>query len=76
MAEHVRALFALDKIDRATVAYVSLPVVDLAPFATGEDHSSAAACKQAAIIDATCQELGFLLAVGHGIASETKEELL
>ncbi|MGB0822063.1 MAG: 2-oxoglutarate and iron-dependent oxygenase domain-containing protein, partial [Ilumatobacteraceae bacterium] len=55
---------------------MSLPVVDLAPFATGEDHLSADAREQASIIDATCQELGFLLAVGHGIASETKEELL
>ena len=76
MVEHLYALLALDKIDRATVAYVSLPVIDLAPFATGEDHLSSAAREQAAIIDATCQELGFLLAVGHGIASETKEELL
>ena len=55
---------------------MSLPVIDLAPFATGEDHSNPAAREQAAIIDATCQELGFLLAVGHGIAPETKEELL
>jgi len=76
LVEHVHALFALGEIDRATVVHVSLPVVDLAPFATGEDHLSAAGREQAAIIDATCQELGFLLAVGHGIASETKEELL
>ena len=76
LAEHVYAHVALGKIDRATVVQVSLPVVDLSPFATGEDHSSAAACEQATIIDATCRELGFLLAAGHGIAPETKEELL
>ena len=64
------------RIRWTTVVPVTLPVVDLAPFATGEDHLSEAARTQAGIIDATCQELGFLLAVGHGISDETKHALL
>ncbi|MGB1824666.1 MAG: isopenicillin N synthase family dioxygenase [Ilumatobacteraceae bacterium] len=54
----------------------ALPSVDLSPFATGADHGSTAAMEQAAIIDETCRELGFLLAVGHGIAESTKQALL
>ena len=54
----------------------ALPSVDLSPFATGADHGSTAAMEQAAIIDETCRELGFLLAVGHGIGESTKQALL
>ncbi|MGA0732581.1 MAG: isopenicillin N synthase family dioxygenase, partial [Ilumatobacteraceae bacterium] len=54
----------------------TLPTVDLSPFATGADHGSPDALEQARIIDETCRELGFLLAVGHGIESSTKAELL
>ena len=55
---------------------MSLPVVDLAPFATGLDHDSTAAREQARVIDETCRDLGFLLATGHGIGETTKQQLL
>lgn len=55
---------------------MSIPTVDLSPFATGADHQSPAAHEQARLIDDTCRELGFLLAVGHGISIETKRTLL
>jgi len=54
----------------------TLSTVDLSPFATGADHGSPDALEQARTIDETCRELGFLLAVGHGIESSTKAELL
>ena len=55
---------------------MSIPTVDLSPFATGADHNSPAAREQAALVDATCRELGFLLTIGHGIRPETKSDLL
>ena len=58
------------------VAAVGIATVDLSPFATGADHTSTEALRQAAVIDETCRELGFLLAVGHGIAESVKADLL
>jgi len=59
-----------------TVSDVTIPTVDLSPFATGADHGSKEALEQAALVDATCRELGFLLAVGHGISPDTKRAML
>jgi isopenicillin N synthase-like dioxygenase len=58
------------------VLRVSLPVIDLAPFATGADHDAPEALAQARRIDETCRELGFLLAEGHGIDPATKADLM
>jgi len=55
---------------------MDIVTVDLSPFATGADHTSVEAREQAAIIDNTCREVGFLLTVGHGIAPEVTANLL
>ena len=70
-AQQCRTSVVLVSADSST-----LPTVDLSPFATGADHGSPDALEQGRIIDETCRELGFLLAVGHGISPSTKADLL
>jgi isopenicillin N synthase-like dioxygenase len=41
-----------------------VPVVDLAPFATGDEATGRAV---AAAVDAACRDVGFFIVVGHGI---------
>ena len=55
---------------------MSLPIVDIGPFATGLDLRSPAAHDVAETIDRACRELGFLLVTGHGVRDTTKAALL
>lgn len=54
----------------------TLPVVDVAAFASGTDHDTPAAAAAAAQIDTVFRELGFLLMSGHGIEPDVKERML
>ena len=54
----------------------SLPVVDVAAFATGIDHDTPDAAAAAEQIDAVFREIGFVLVTGHGIDSDVKERML
>jgi len=54
----------------------SLPVVDVAAFASGIDHDTPAAAATAEQIDTGFRELGFLLVSGHGIERDVKERML
>ena len=54
----------------------SLPVVDVAAFATGIEHDTAAATSAAGRIDEIFREIGFLLVTGHGIETAVKERML
>jgi isopenicillin N synthase-like dioxygenase len=54
----------------------SLPVVDVAAFATGTEHDTAAAASAAGRIDEIFREIGFLLVTGHGIETAVKERML
>ena len=54
----------------------SLPVVDVAAFATGTAHETAAAASAAGRIDEIFREIGFLLVTGHGIETAVKERML
>jgi isopenicillin N synthase-like dioxygenase len=54
----------------------TLPVVDVAAFASGIDHSTAAAADAAGRIDEIFREIGFLLVTGHGIEAAVKEGML
>ena len=55
---------------------MSLPVVDISPFATGADFESPSARRSAEFIDETCRRLGFLLVTGHGVHDSTKGRFL
>ena len=54
----------------------SLPVVDVAAFASGIDHDTPAAASAAGQIDTVFRELGFLLVTGHGIEAGIKQRML
>jgi isopenicillin N synthase-like dioxygenase len=54
----------------------SLPVVDVAAFATGIGRDTAAAASAAERIDEIFREIGFLLITGHGIEKAVKERML
>jgi isopenicillin N synthase-like dioxygenase len=54
----------------------TLPVVDVAAFATGIDHDTAAAADAARRIDEIFREIGFLLVTGHGIDAAVKQRML
>jgi isopenicillin N synthase-like dioxygenase len=47
---------------------VSVPIVDLAPFAAGDAGSRRAV---AAAVDAACRDVGFFTVVGHGVPAAT-----
>ena len=55
---------------------MGIPTIDLSPFATGLPLPSPEAAVVAARIDELCRELGFLCVTGHGMAPETKANLL
>jgi isopenicillin N synthase-like dioxygenase len=46
----------------------SVPIVDLAPFFSGDPDGRAAV---AAAVDAACETHGFLVITGHGVAQES-----
>lgn len=52
---------------------VTIPTIDLAPFATGADLPSPRASAVAAEIDAALREVGFVTVVGHGVTAEVKQ---
>lgn len=54
----------------------SIPVIDVSAFATGKALPSPEAREVSTVIDQTCRELGFLLVKGHGVQTQTKENLL
>jgi isopenicillin N synthase-like dioxygenase len=54
----------------------SLPVVDVAAFASGIDHDTPAAAEAAERIDKVFRQLGFLLVTGHGIGPDVKGRML
>jgi isopenicillin N synthase-like dioxygenase len=54
----------------------SLPVVDVAAFATGIEHDTIAAASAAGRIDEIFREIGFLLVTGHGIEAGVKQRML
>jgi isopenicillin N synthase-like dioxygenase len=54
----------------------SLPVVDVAAFASGLEYDTPEAAAVAAQIDAVFRELGFLLVSGHGIEPAVKGRML
>jgi isopenicillin N synthase-like dioxygenase len=54
----------------------TLPVVDVAAFATGSAHDTVAAASAAGRIDEIFREIGFLLVTGHGIDAGVKERML
>jgi isopenicillin N synthase-like dioxygenase len=51
---------------------VTIPTIDLEPFATGADLPSGPASTAAAEIDAALREVGFVTVVGHGVAPAVK----
>ena len=51
----------------AVVGTPSLPVIDVAVFASGADHDTSSGGAVAERIDTVFRELGFLLVTGHGI---------
>ena len=55
---------------------MTLPIIDLSPFATGLELPSPAAVAEAQRIDELCRELGFLCVTGHGMQPATKANLL
>ncbi len=55
---------------------MTLPIIDLSPFATGSPLPSPAAEAEAQRIDDLCQHLGFLCVTGHGMQPTTKANLL
>jgi isopenicillin N synthase-like dioxygenase len=52
---------------------VTIPTIDLEPFATGADLPSHRASTVAAEIDAALREVGFVTVSGHGVTAEVKE---
>jgi isopenicillin N synthase-like dioxygenase len=53
-----------------------LPVIDVAPFATGAPLPCAAAATQALHLDACLREIGFVLVTGHGLDPAVKAGML
>lgn len=53
-----------------------IPTIDISSLATGLSYDTAQARSVAKVIDETCQNIGFLLVVGHGVAPSTKANLL
>lgn len=51
---------------------MSIPTIDLAPFATGVELPSGRASSVAADIDAALREVGFVTVVGHGVTPAVK----
>lgn len=51
----------------------AIPTIDLTPFATGTVLPNAEAVANAAVVDATLRQVGFLKVVGHGVAPDVKE---
>ena len=47
----------------------AIPVIDLEPFATGEDAQSPQAHATAARLDVALRDVGFLTVVGHGVST-------
>jgi isopenicillin N synthase-like dioxygenase len=54
----------------------SIPTIDLSSLATGKSYDTPEAHAVAALIDETCQNIGFLLVTNHGVREETKAALL
>lgn len=52
---------------------MSIPTIDLAPFASGAVLPSPAAESEAARIDAALRDVGFVTVIGHGIPAEVKQ---
>jgi isopenicillin N synthase-like dioxygenase len=52
---------------------VTIPTIDLEPFATGDSLPGRRASAIAAEIDAALREVGFLTVVGHGVRPEVKQ---
>ncbi len=55
--------------------YVSLPTLDVSPFATGAEPGPAGD-GIAKLIDETCREIGFFLITGHGVEPGVKGAML
>ena len=74
-----RSLASPAPLPRRTLRVVgtpSLPVVDVAAFASGIEHDTPAAATRPEHIDTIFRELGFLLVTGHGIDPEVKQRML
>ncbi len=54
----------------------SIPTLDVSCLGTGLPFDSPEAVALGKIIDETCQEIGFLLVVGHGVRPQTKAHLM
>lgn len=54
----------------------SIPTIDVSSLATGLSYNTAAAGSAGQTIDDTCKNIGFLLVTGHGVAHQTKANLL
>lgn len=55
---------------------MTIPTIDLTPFATGAPLPSPEAEAVAGQIDAALREVGFLLVTGHGVADDLRAEML
>lgn len=51
---------------------MTIPVIDLEPFATGSDHGAAGAVAEARRVDDALREVGFVTVVGHGVAGDVR----
>ncbi len=57
----------VEDVTDGQTAEVTVPVIDLAPFATGGDLTSPAARTEAERVDEALRQVGFVTVVGHGI---------